>query len=72
MLVLSRKPRQQIRIGDDTTLIVLEVRGNRVRIGIDAPRGVSIMRAELEGATVTSGERNSPSSRQQLQPAISR
>ncbi len=61
MLVLSRKPAQQLQIGNDITLVVLEVRGNRVRIGINAPRGVSIWRAELEGATHLNGDSNSQS-----------
>jgi carbon storage regulator CsrA len=47
MLVLSRRPSEQINIGNDITLVVLEVRANRVRIGINAPRSVAIARAEL-------------------------
>ena len=37
MLVLSRKPGEQLRIGDNITITVVEVRGNRVKIGIEAP-----------------------------------
>lgn len=48
MLVLTRKPGEQIRIGNDITVTVVETRGNRVRISIDAPRAVNIRRAELE------------------------
>lgn len=47
MLVLSRKVDQQITIGDDITLTVIRVDGNRVRIGISAPRDVRILRGEL-------------------------
>jgi carbon storage regulator CsrA len=47
MLVLSRKVDQQITIGDDITLTVVRVDGNRVRIGISAPRDVRILRGEL-------------------------
>ncbi|TIC85966.1 carbon storage regulator CsrA [Nocardioides sp. GY 10113] len=47
MLVLSRRVGESVVIGDDVTLTVLEVRGDVVRIGIDAPRSVRINRAEL-------------------------
>jgi carbon storage regulator len=47
MLVLSRRPGEQIHIGNDISFVVLEVRGNRVRIGINAPRSVPVARAEL-------------------------
>lgn len=48
MLVLSRKGNQQIMIGDDVIVSILQVAGNRVRIGIDAPESVRIVRGELE------------------------
>lgn len=51
MLVLSRKANEQIYIGQHITLSVIEVRGNRVRLGINAPRGVDIARAELVDGT---------------------
>jgi carbon storage regulator CsrA len=47
MLVLSRKLNEQIKIGSQIVLTILEVRGSRVVLGIDAPRAVSIWRAEL-------------------------
>jgi carbon storage regulator len=47
MLVLSRRVGESIVIGDDVTITVLEVRGDVVRVGIDAPRSVSVHRAEL-------------------------
>ena len=47
MLVLSRKHNQQIRIGENVTITVLRVQGNTVRIGIDAPPSVRIIRGEL-------------------------
>ncbi|MDM4017247.1 carbon storage regulator [Roseiconus lacunae] len=48
MLVLSRKVDQRIQIGEDITITVVRVEGNRVRIGIDAPRDQRIVRGELE------------------------
>jgi carbon storage regulator len=46
-LVLTRKPGQIINIGDDITLTVLDVKGQVVRIGIRAPRDVSVHRNEV-------------------------
>lgn len=47
MLVLTRKPRQQIMIGDDIVINVVEVQGDNVRIAIEAPRAVKIYRGEI-------------------------
>jgi carbon storage regulator len=47
MLVLSRKLSQQILIGSDIAITVVRVEGNHVRLGIEAPAGVSILRDEL-------------------------
>lgn len=48
MLVLSRKPGEQLRIGDDIIVTVTKSTGNRVTIGIEAPSEVRIMRGEIE------------------------
>jgi carbon storage regulator len=48
MLILTRKADEHIRIGSDITISVFEIEGNRVKIGVDAPRGVKILRSELE------------------------
>jgi len=47
MLVLSRKSGEAIKIGDDVTLTVLSIKGNRVRIGIEAPSDCRIVRDEV-------------------------
>lgn len=47
MLVLSRKPQQQIQIGSNIVVTILEVSGDRVRVGIEAPREIRIMRSEV-------------------------
>jgi carbon storage regulator len=47
MLVLTRKPGEQIMIGEGIVITVLEGRGDGVRIGIEAPRGVPIQRREV-------------------------
>ena len=49
MLVLTRKFRQQITIGQDIVVTVLAVKGNAVRIGIEAPDSVKVMRTEIAG-----------------------
>ncbi|NND99424.1 MAG: carbon storage regulator [Pirellulaceae bacterium] len=48
MLVLTRKLDEQILIGDDIKVTLIRVRGNTVRIGIEAPRDIRIVRGELE------------------------
>ncbi len=47
MLVLTRKADEQILIGDDIKITLLRVRGNSVRIGIDAPKNIRVVRGEL-------------------------
>ena len=47
MLVLTRKPRQQIMIGDDIVINIVEVQGDNVRIAIEAPRAIKIYRGEI-------------------------
>lgn len=51
MLVLSRYVGQQIRIADDIVLTVLATKGDRIRLGIDAPDAVPIWRSELRPAS---------------------
>ena len=47
MLILTRKVGESLKIGDDVSVIVLGVKGNQVRIGVDAPRSVSVHREEI-------------------------
>lgn len=47
MLVLTRKVHQSIMIGDEIEVVVLEVRGEQVRIGIRAPKDVTVHRQEI-------------------------
>lgn len=47
MLILTRKSGEGIRIGDIISLKIIEIRGNQVRIGIDAPRDLSVHRDEI-------------------------
>lgn len=50
MLVLSRKCDQVILIGDDIQLTVLEIRGDKVWVGINAPKGLAVDRSEVRAA----------------------
>ena len=50
MLVLSRKKDEKIVIGDNISIMVVEIRGDKVRLGIDAPRDVSVHRREVYDA----------------------
>jgi carbon storage regulator len=47
MLILTRKPGKKIMIGSDVVVTVLEVNGDQVRIGVDAPKDVSVHREEV-------------------------
>jgi carbon storage regulator len=55
MLVLSRKKNEQIVIGGHITITVVEVRGDKVRLGIEAPRLVSVHRKEVQDAIERDG-----------------
>jgi carbon storage regulator len=59
MLVLTRKSNQSIMIGDDIELTVLRIIGEKVRIGIQAPRDVPILRTELYEAIQSEPEQTS-------------
>lgn len=47
MLVLSRKKGESIYINDDIVLTVVEIRGDKIRLGVEAPKNVSVHRAEI-------------------------
>lgn len=48
MLVLSRKEAQRIRVGDSIVVTVVKIAGDKVRVGIEAPNDVLVLRDELE------------------------
>ena len=47
MLILTRKTEQQIKIGEDITLTIIEVKGDQVKIGVEAPKTVKVYRKEV-------------------------
>ncbi|WP_438985062.1 carbon storage regulator CsrA [Aequoribacter sp.] len=56
MLILTRKVGESITIGDDVTITVVASKGGQVRIGIDAPKSVSITRSELSESQTSDNE----------------
>jgi len=57
MLVLTRKPNQAIVIGDDVRVVIVSIARDQVRLGIAAPRQVSVHRAEIYEEIARGGER---------------
>ena len=47
MLILTRRPTETLVIGDNVTITVLDIRGGRVRIGVNAPREIIVNREEI-------------------------
>ncbi len=77
MLVLSRKKGESIQIAENISITVSDVRGGRVRLSIDAPRSVRIVRSEIAFDIYPSGsttelEIDSPSETPELTPAAVR
>lgn len=57
MLCLSRLPQESIVIDGDVVVTILEVRGDKVRLGIQAPRNITVNRLEVEDAIRRDGPR---------------
>lgn len=47
MLVLSRKKNEQVMVGDDVVITIVEIRGDKVRLGIEAPTEIPVHRREI-------------------------
>ncbi len=62
MLVLSRKKNESIIINDNITVTVVEIRGDKVRLGIDAPKDVTVHRREVYEAIQSQARRDESSS----------
>ena len=48
MLVLTRKVGDKVLLGDEIEIVVVDIQGNQVKLGISAPRSLSVLRAELK------------------------
>ena len=74
MLVLSRKKNESIVINDDITIVVVEIRGDKVRLGVEAPKEVPVHRNEVYEAirrNQQAGERPAARSRRQRRGVVS-
>jgi carbon storage regulator len=66
MLILSRKINEKVVIGDDISVSIIEIRGDQVRLGIDAPKKVKVFRQEVydaikaENLAATAGKSDIP------------
>lgn len=60
MLVLSRQRDESIMIGDDIEITIVDIRGGKVRIGINAPKSVSVHRKEIYQAIQKEKEQQAP------------
>ncbi|GAA1871830.1 hypothetical protein GCM10009715_18390 [Paeniglutamicibacter psychrophenolicus] len=56
MLVLTRKVGEQVLIGEDIVVTILDVKGDSIKIGFDAPRGIKIQRAEMLAAVTEANQ----------------
>jgi len=72
VLVLTRKSNQSIMIGDEIEISVLAVMGEKVRIGIDAPRSVPIFRKEVYIEIQEDGDENPSEARPRVDDALDR
>ena len=50
MLILTRKTNEKIKIGNDITITIIEVRGDQVKVGVEAPKDVKVFRQEVFNA----------------------
>ena len=60
MLVLSRKKNESIVINNDITIVVVEIRGDKVRLGVEAPKEVPVHRREVYDAIKRNAEQANP------------
>lgn len=60
MLVLSRKKNESIVINEDITIVVVEIRGDKVRLGVEAPKAVPVNRREVHDAIKRNGGGHGP------------
>ena len=65
MLVLSRKKNESIVINNDITIVVVEIRGDKVRLGVEAPREVPVHRREVYDAIQRSQHDDTAASQQE-------
>ncbi|MBT3890383.1 MAG: carbon storage regulator CsrA [Planctomycetaceae bacterium] len=65
MLVLSRKKNESIVINNDITIVVVDIRGDKVRLGVEAPKEIPVHRREVYDAI----QKNEQSAKKDTQPS---
>jgi carbon storage regulator len=69
MLILTRRVGESLMIGDDVNVMVLGIRGNQVRIGVNAPREIAVHRQEIyERIQQEKAQRQQPEASQEQEP----
>lgn len=71
MLVLSRKENERIRLGDSIVVTVVRLSGDKVRLGIEAPADIVVLRDELESHEADPGVLRSQGSNRIVPPSVS-
>ena len=71
MLVLNRKREEKVQIGPDITITILRIKGRAVKIGIEAPDGVRVIRSELLGKPSPAGAGEPPAADARRRPVVS-
>ena len=69
MLVLSRKKNESIVINDDISIVVVEIRGDKVRLGVEAPKEVPVHRREVYDAIKRAENEQQPAGDVDIAPA---
>ena len=72
MLVLSRKKNESIVINNDITIVVVEIRGDKVRLGVEAPKEVPVHRREVYEAIKRSESESEPADGSTSAPSFDR
>lgn len=70
MLILSRKIDQKIRIGDNIVLTIIDIKGDQVKIGVEAPNDVKVFRQEVFSAIQSENKAANQISMEQLQKLL--
>lgn len=70
MLILTRRVGEKVMIGEDVSVTVLRVKGNQVRLGVDAPKSVSVQREEIFNRMKSEGEERGADGEETEEPSL--